>query len=715
MNHRRAPLRPLLLFVGAAAVAALAGLAWQTWGCLRPGPLPREAGLSVLLVSIDTLRADALGAYGNARAETPWIDRLAREGVRFTDVHAHNVVTLPSHVNILSGRYPLAHGVRDNSGFRVPKDTPTMATLLKARGYATGGFVSAFVLGARFGLDLGFDTYDDRIAGGEWQRRFLIPERRAADTVAEALRWMGQSRGSPVFSFVHLYEPHFPYEPPEPLASRFRGDPYHGEVAAVDAALEPLLRPILEKGAAGRTLVVLTSDHGEALGDHGESTHGLFAYESTLRVPLVVWAPRLFRPHVVGEPVRHVDLLPTLLDVVGAPVPEGLPGRSLLPLLARRGEGPGRPSYFEALSASLNRRWAPLSGLREGPLKYIDLPLPELYDLEADPAEARNLVASRPQDLERLRGRLAALRADDRGIRRVAESREAVERLRALGYISGSAEPKAEYTEDDDPKRLVDIDARLTEMLDLFHGGRIDEAVEVGREVLRRRPDTDLAHLQIAYLERARGNLDAAIAAARKAVDLQRTDTESIALLGVYLTEAGRAREAVTLLEPWANGPDADIDVLTGLGMALASTGRPEAALATLARAREEHPRNATVLVNIATVHLLQNGLTRSRQAFEAALDIDPNAGRAHNGLGVIAAREGRLPEAMEHWRRAVALNAGDYRTLFNLGSMLWGAGRKEEARPYLEAYLRAAPPALESRDLARVRAILGAPAGPSH
>ena len=357
--------------------------------------------------------------------------------------------------------------------------------------------------------------------------------------------------------------------------------------------------------------MILTSDHGEGLGDHGESTHGLFAYEATLRVPLVVWAPGLFRPHVVREPVRHVDLLPTVLDVLGAPVPDGLPGRSLLPLLARRDDGSGRPSYFEALSASLNRRWAPLHGLREGRLKYIDLPLPELYDLEADPAEARNLVASRPEDLERLRGRLAALRAEDRGVQRVAESRDAVERLRALGYVSGSAEPKAEYTEDDDPKRLVDIDTRLSEMLSLYHAGRVDEAIGVGRDVLRRRPDTDLAHLQLAYLERARGNLDGAIAEARRAVERRRTDTESIALLGVYLTEAGRAREAVALLEPWAKGPDADLDVLTGLGMAFASTGRPEAALATLARAREEHPGNATVLVNIATVHLLQNDLTR--------------------------------------------------------------------------------------------------------
>lgn len=690
------------------ALLAVAAVGWLGWGRLFPSALPRDPGFSVLFISIDTLRADAVGAYGSTRARTPWIDRLAREGVRFTEVHAHNVVTLPSHVNMLTGLYPFEHGVRDNSGFRVPKGTPTIASHLKKRGFRTAAFLSAFILDARFGLNDGFDVWDARVAGGEWSRHFVIPERPAPVTIAEALRWRAGGSG-PSFALVHLYEPHFPYEPAPPFAASFAERPYDGEVAAVDAALQPLLRPILERGKSGRTIVILTSDHGEALGDHGELTHGVFAYEATLRVPLVVYAPALFRPRVVEEPVRHVDLLPTVLDVLGIAIPGDLPGRSLLPLLAGRSGGDVPAGYFEAISASINRRWAPLYGLRDAGLKYIDLPLPELYDLARDPGEARNLAASRPEDLERLRARLTSLRSRDRGVKPVKETSETLERLRALGYVASAtaSAPKERYTEDDDPKRLIDLDARTSHMLTLYREGRIDEAIAVGKEVIARRPDMDLAHLQIAYLERARGNLPAAIAAAQRAVELRPGDAESAALLGVYLTEAGRAEDAVAFLAPWLKRPDDDLDVLNAMGMALATAGRPRDALAVLDRARKSHPTNTQVLVNLGTVHLMGGDLGRARQAFEAALDLDPNVARAHNSLGVIAAREGRMPEAAERWQRAVAQNPEDYQTLFNLGSYLWGAGRREEARPYLEAYLKMAPPAIEGRDIARVRAIL--------
>ena len=483
-----------------------------------PQALPRDAGLSVLLVSIDTLRADALGAYGNARARTPWIDRLAREGVRFDAAHAHNVVTLPSHVNMLTGQLPFEHGVRDNNGFRVPKDTNTLAGLLKPRGFRSAGFVSAFVLDERFGLASGFDRWDSRVAGGEWSRGFVIPERPGPATVAEAVRWLASGSG-PSFAFVHLYEPHAPYQPPAAFAAG-EEHPYYGEVAAADKALEPLLRPLLEQGRNGRTLVILTSDHGESLGEHGESTHGVFAYEATLRVPLVVYAPALFRPRVVAEPVRHVDLVPTVLDTLGLDVPAELPGRSLLPLLAGRAAGDAPPGYFEAISTSINRRWAPLYGLRVGALKYVDLPLPELYDLGVDPGEVLNLAAARPQDLERMDARLKLLRVRDRGVTPTQESPETLERLRALGYVASSqaTPPKERYTVDDDPKRLIDLDAKTNQMLTLFHEGRIDEAIAIGREVIARRPDMDLAHLQLAYLERARGDMRAAIASAQRAV-----------------------------------------------------------------------------------------------------------------------------------------------------------------------------------------------------
>jgi arylsulfatase A-like enzyme/Tfp pilus assembly protein PilF len=701
------------LVAGIVTLAAFAGLAAFAWRTARPAPLNRDPGLSVLIVSVDTLRADALGCYGRRDARTPWIDRLAAEGVRFETARAHNVVTLPSHANLLSGQYPLRHGVHDNSGFRFPADRPTLATILRERGWRTGAFVSAFPLDSRFGLDRGFDVYDDRL-GGEGTTAFAMPERPGTETVRAARRWIDSARGQRWFAFVHLYEPHFPYEPPAPLASAFPAEPYQGEVAAADAALGPLLEPLLAGGPGGRALVVFTSDHGESLGEHGEATHGIFAYEATLRVPLLLRAPGLLPARVVRTPVRHVDVVPTVLDLLGLPVPADLPGRSLLPLVAGR-EDAAPESYLESLSPSLNRGWAPLRGVVDGGLKYIDLPLPEIYDLGTDPGEQRNLAASRPRELDRLRGMLARLRAGEVAAGpRVQEDEAALERLRALGYVAAAgASPQESFTADDDPKNLIALDARIEDVITLYRSGHVEEAVAACEETLRRRPDMPQAYLQLAYLERGRGRLDAALAASRRAVALRPLDAETVSLHAVYLTEAGHPREALRLLEPHAKAARPDIDVLNALGVAQARAGERDAALVTFARARELYPTNALVLVNAGTVYLMAGQRAPARQAFEAALELDDRVARAHNGLGVIAAAEGRTAEAIARWRRAVALDPGDYQTLFNLGTTLRGAGREEEAREYLQAYLRLAPVALEARDVARVRAWLGGRQGP--
>jgi arylsulfatase A-like enzyme/Flp pilus assembly protein TadD len=689
-----------LLLIGAGAFA------------LRHFLLPavrHEAGLSVLLISIDTLRADALGAYGRAGAETPRIDRLAAEGVRFETVRAHNVVTLPSHANILSGRYPFEHGVRDNTGFRFPKDVPTLATLLKEHGYRTAAFVSAFVLDSRFGLDRGFDVYDDRLGGTEVRSEFLVPERHAVKTVAAAAEWLaGQGADVPRFVFLHLYEPHFPYEPPEPYRTRFAAEPYRGEVAAADAALAPLLEPILQAGARSPWLVVLTSDHGEALGEHGEMTHGIFAYDATLRVPLILHSPRLLRPRVVHTPARHIDLLPTVLDALGLAAPEGLPGRSLWPLAFGR-HSEAAPLYFEALSSTLNRGWAPLYGVLEGGLKLVELPKPELYDLEADPTEDKNLVARRPEELQRLRDRLARFRSLDRGVSRVAEESEALERLRALGYVaSATSRTKERYGEDDDPKNLVEIDTRIREVVRLYRAGEYREALALCERNIRDRPEMPVSYLHLAYLKRGLGDLPGAVAAARRSFELRPLDGEAVSLYAIYLTESGQAAEAVKMTEPYASKEQGDLDVLTARGMALARLGRFEAALLTFDAAHRADPSNAMNYVNVGTVHLMAGAPEPARQAFEAALAIDPGIARAHNGLGVLAMREGRAQEAIERWKRAVELDPRDYQTLFNLGATLRQMGRAAEARPYLEAYLRAAPVALEAGDMARVRGWLG-------
>jgi arylsulfatase A-like enzyme/Flp pilus assembly protein TadD len=691
-------------FVTTGAVCVVTALGA---GCSRPAETGRrDPALNVLLITIDTLRADAVGAYAPSGA-TPWIDRLAAAGVRFAEARAHNVVTLPSHANILSGRLPPDHGVRDNVGFRFPASPDTMATLLKARGYRTGAFVSAFPLESRFGLARGFDVYEDRFADAAPRPTFAVQERAGTETVRIAREWIDAAGEGKWFCWVHLYEPHFPYEASSSYARRFE-NAYTAEVAAADAALAPLLAPILDAGDADRTLVVLTSDHGEALGDHGEATHGVFAYEAVLKVPLVIHLPRLFKPAVVSRAAAHVDLLPTVLDALSMPIPEGLAGRSLLPAIAGVAQAEASPTYFEALSPSLNRRWAPLHGVIRDRTKYIELPIPELYDLASDAGEAANLAAAQPQRVAEMRRVLAELRRFDIGLLPRVEDAETRQRLRSLGYVASSHQARpANYTEKDDPKQLIETDTVLHEVAAMYLAGDVSGALARCRELVRRRPDTPLWLLHLALLERESGNLAGGVDALRRATALNPEDPEALSLLGAYLIETGRPQEAADLLEPHARRPDAALEVLTTRALALARLGRTDAALATLAAARERDPSNAMTIVEIGTVQLMAGHRDRAAQAFREALSLNPAAARAHSSLGVMSIEDGRPSEAITHWKAATALDPREHEKILRVGIALARAGRTAEARACLQFFSEAAPSSRYQRDIERARAWL--------
>ncbi|HEX9188283.1 MAG TPA: sulfatase, partial [Vicinamibacteria bacterium] len=393
---------------------------------------------NVVLVTIDTLRADRVGAYGHAGGETPTIDRLALEGVLALDAVVQVPQTRPSHASIFTGRYPYEHGIRDNYSRPLPPGTPTMAAILRQRGWDTGAFIGAYPVSRPSGLDQGFAAYDDPFAAGDDTTRQARTERRAKEVVDRALEWLEKPRPGPFFAWVHLFDPHAPYEAPEPFRKRHAASPYDGEVAYADAQLSRIVGWLDARGLRGRTLLVVTSDHGEGLGDHGEEEHMLFVYDSTLRVPLVFsWPGRLPAGARVRGQFRSVDLLATILDLASVPAPP-TSGTSRKAALREGGRIPANESYAESLYAQLHFGFAPLRALRGDGWKLIDVPRPELYRISEDPGEMRNLVDERASVATAMRANLRLL---DRGRDSAPDlppvDEAAAERLAALGYVGG--------------------------------------------------------------------------------------------------------------------------------------------------------------------------------------------------------------------------------------------------------------------------------------
>jgi arylsulfatase A-like enzyme/Flp pilus assembly protein TadD len=657
----------------------------------------------VILVTIDTLRYDALGASGNARVETPTLDRLAREGVFFTNAHAQNVVTLPSHANILTGLYPYQHGVHDNDGFRLPDSIPTLATILKEKGYATAAFIGAFPLDARFGLSHGFDVYDQSYPQGANEYQFVEPERPAAEVIAAARSWLSSRRGeaAPRFVWIHLYDCHAPYRPPEPFAARYAKEPYLGEVAAVDAALAPLVDDLEAAAKATPTLLVATSDHGEALGDHGERTHGLFAYEATLHIPLLLWAPGQIAPGRDTRPARHVDVLPTVLAcVAGTAAPKDAAGASLL---GPASVAPSGASYFESLTTFYERGWAPLRGVVARGFKFVDLPVPELYDLAADPGEKTNVAAARLDVVRELKAKLPAF-SGAAGPAEQASSAETAANLRNLGYLSGRSAGKQRYGPEDDPKNLVAIDTKIHDMIDLYQRGRGGEALALARELVRERPEMATGYEYVSFLQDRGGDAAGAARTLQEADRRGLLDERLRSRLGLLLADTGRSAEALAVLEPLtkSSSPDA----WNALGVARAGAGQTAAAVAAFEHALVLDPRNAVACQNIGIALVKSGNFAEALTAFDRAFALNDRLPRAWNGKGVALEELGRHAEAVAAWKRAVDLDPGQFDALFNIGVVSAQHGDAATARVALRAFIERAPPRSRG-DVARARQIL--------
>jgi arylsulfatase A-like enzyme/tetratricopeptide (TPR) repeat protein len=677
--------------------------------------------LDLLLITIDTLRADATGFGGHRPSPTPLLDRFAAAGLVFTQAHAHNVVTLPSHTNILTGLYPFQHGVRDNEGFHVPARVPTLATVLHGAGYVTGAFVGAYPLDSQFGLNRGFDVYDDHYPKGGNEDQYLFPERKGDKVVALALAWWQHQRGKRRFMWVHLFDPHAPYDPAEPFRSRFPGQPYYGEVAAADAYLTPLLAPFLA-GAETPTRIIVTGDHGESLGEHGEETHGLFAYESTLHIPLVVWGPGA-GPGREDRPVRHVDIFPTFLAAAGltgarTPAsPPGLerPGRSLLAGEGAVGAGAAGKaasaggvaapdtSYFEALSAAFNRGWAPLRGVLRQGHKVIALPLAELYDLPRDPGEKTNLI-----DADRLTARALLSRLPVESAwppARQEPTGAAAAKLRSLGYAGGSAPIRKSYGPEDDPKRLIALDRQIHAIIDLYEHGRLVESAALARQLIAARPAMPLAHSLLAQALLQGGKKQEALAAMREAQRQGVAEESLLCQLGLTLSELGQPAEAIKVLRPLAaRGAPQYFDALA---QALSDAGRQQEAAATLQQALAIEPDDAAAYEEQSLIELRSEHWAAARDASQRALKLNGHMPRAWNNLGVALFQLREPAAALDAWQHAVDLDASLLDAFWNLGINAARLGRPQQARKALGRFLELAPESDYRSDREKARRLL--------
>jgi len=660
---------------------------------------------NLLLVTLDTTRADRLGCYGYASAATPVMDELARGGVLVRNAYCQTPLTLPSHASLFTGLYPKSHGVRDNGGFFLKPGAFTLAGALRQAGWTTSAFVSAFVLDSRWGLNQGFDVYHDNFDFARYKTIGLdTVQRRGGETLDAFLGWLERQAERKFFSWIHLYDPHAPYDPPEPFKARFPDTLdglYDGEIAYVDSLMGAVVSALNDRGLLEKTVIVIAGDHGESLGEHAEDTHGFFLYDATLRVPLLLKLPGpAFRGRTVEGPAELVDLLPSLFQILGLPVPAGIQGRSFLPELTGRAPRVDRSMYAESFYPRYHYGWSELRSLRSPRFKFIEAPNPELYDIAADPGETRDLSRLHPDVIARFRREIQdrAELGEDGGADEAAPARpdaETMEKLMALGYIGGhtstarmkgrgpladpktkihlfnrvkKAEGEASQGHDADALRELDavieedpfiMEARQVRASIYLRSGKPELAETDCREALKVDPEYEAALFVLAQAYRRQGKSDEALTGFNRLIELNPRDAKP------HLSIAEMALEARDL----------------------------ERAIRHLQRAIElDPPMSAQAHLLLGSAYLEKKILDDAEREIRTALALRPRIPDAHYNLGLLRQERGDIPGAMEAYSREIELHPGAYPARFNLALLLAAAGRHDEEILHLRKAIEANP-----------------------
>ena len=681
---------PILL----ASVLLAPGL--LTLACGDSEPRPRN----LLLVTLDTLRADRLGSYGYGAAQTPHLDRLAIRGLRFERAATVTPLTLPAHASLMTGTHPGFHGVRDNGGFYLEEEAETLAELLRAEGFRTAGFVGAFVLDSRWGIGQGFDHFYDDFDLTEFDDAPSMDaiQRRGSEVVDQALAWLTESAEEPFFAWVHLYDPHTPYLAPERFRERFpatRHGAYDAEIAYTDAQVGRLLEALDGADRLDDTLVVALGDHGEMLGEHDEVTHGFFIYDAAVRIPLIIAGPGIPAAGIERQ-VRILDVLPTILARFGLPAPAAVQGVDLMPLA--RGEGARLPALSESWFPRYHYGWSELMAIQDGRYKYIRAPRPELYDLTADPGELDNLVDREPERAASLAAALERLvdqLSTERQVAPRAIDDETAAKLQALGYLGGGSSRHLEDLpgeERGDPKDKIALYNRLKEAGAASTRGDLDAAIALAQEILAEDPEIVEAHVLLGNFHGRAEKHEAAAAAYRAALALDPEHREALYSLALAYKESGRLEEAATGLERAAELDPRNGKVLWQLADVRLRQGRLAEAESRLLAALEQDLDRPRFLLKLAECHIEQQRPAEAERRLRQALAENSELATAHYHLGLALEELGRPRDAAAAYRRELELRPEAYRAALNLGQVLLRAGRTAEAATELRRAVEARP-----------------------
>jgi arylsulfatase A-like enzyme/Flp pilus assembly protein TadD len=636
-----------LIFAAASAVAVL-----PSAGANGPEP-----ALNVIVITIDTLRADHLRCYGYKQVRTPNIDSLASDGVRFERAYTPVPITLPAHTVIFTGTYPTLNGMHDFSGNRLGPRQPTLASILREQGYATGAVVASAVLDSRFGLNWGFDFYYDHFDFNRLQEANLDEMERPANLVAdEVLDWLAKNYTKRFFLWMHLYDPHYPYRPPAPYREEYKSHPYDGEIAFADEQVGRLLRFLKEKNLYQQAIIVLSGDHGEGLGDHGEQTHGFFIYNSTLHVPLIFHFPEDSSGKKMSESVSLADIMPTVLQLLKLPVPAQVQGKSLIPLVAGKKSQEPRPLYSETFLPRLHFNWSELRGIELGNYHFIEAPKPELYDLTKDPGELENLYSQKNAVAATLRNKLEAMIRDytlgEERAEKTGLDPALMERLKSLGYagFSGGGDPKARNSDLPDPKDRIQVYELVSDGMAAGQRGRYEESVEKLTTALATEPNSVSIHY----------------------------------LLGLDYYRLKDFPKAIDHFQRVLQAsPDYALAVYQ-LGLSYARASDIPNAIQTLKRALQLDSTNFAAAYNLGAVYMHEGNAAAAASSFRQSLTIAPDYTAAHVALGEVLLYQGLVDDSVAELRKAVALAPQDPRGHVALAKALDAKGLKDEAQEEL-------------------------------